>query len=233
VLWATVLLTLLAGVVTWWLTWQMLRRQFAPVMAATRSLTAQVDSGQLADALPVARNDEIGELIGGFNRMLAVLGQRSRALQESESYNKVLFAGSHIPLAVLDPATGALVDCNQAALDIYQIERRETLLAMTPADLSTPEQYDGRDSALAAKEHIEPLREAPALNGVTTPALNAECTDVSSTLARPCAVQPADVAAARGADRWQPAFESGSMVITDADADTGINACRLPDSPRK
>lgn len=79
VLWATVVLTLLAGAVTWWLTWQMLRRQFAPVMAATRSLTAQVDSGQLADALPVARNDEIGELIGGFNRMLAVLGQRSRA----------------------------------------------------------------------------------------------------------------------------------------------------------
>ncbi len=155
VLWATVVLTLLAGAVTWWLTWQMLRRQFAPVMAATRSLTAQVDSGQLADALPVARNDEIGELIGGFNRMLAVLGQRSRALQESETYNKVLFAGSHIPLAVLDPATGALVDCNQAALDIYQIERRETLLAMTPADLSTPEQYDGRDSALAAKEHID------------------------------------------------------------------------------
>jgi PAS domain S-box-containing protein len=155
VLWATVLLTLLAGAVTWWVTWRMLRHQFAPVLAATRSLTLQTQAGALIESLPVAGDDEIGELIGGFNRMLAMLGQRSRALQESEAYNKVLFAGSHIPLVVLDPATGTLVDCNQAALDIYELDSRETLLRFTPVDVSAAQQYDGRNSAEAAMEHIQ------------------------------------------------------------------------------
>lgn len=154
VLWGTVLLTLLAGTVTWLVTWRMLRRQFAPLLAATRSLTLQTEAGQLSEALPVARDDEIGELIGGFNRMLAMLAQRSRALQESEAYTKILFAGSHIPLVVLDPDTGFLVDCNQAALDIYQIDSRETLFTFTPANVSAAVQYDGRNSAQAAVEHI-------------------------------------------------------------------------------
>lgn len=155
VLWATVLLTLLAGSVTWWVTWRMLKRQLAPMLAATRSLTLQTDAGLVVHPLPVAREDEIGDLIGGFNRMLEALGQRSRALQDSEAYNKILFAGSHIPLAVLDPDTGTLVDCNQAALDIYQLGSRDELLGMTPVDVSAEVQYDGRSSAQAAVEHIQ------------------------------------------------------------------------------
>ncbi|MBK9346150.1 MAG: EAL domain-containing protein [Burkholderiales bacterium] len=155
VLWATVLLTVLAGAVTWWLTWRMLRLQLAPVLAATRSLAAQADAGQLVQALPVSQNNEIGELIGGFNRMLQTLSQRSRALQDSEAYNRVLFAGSHIPMAVIDPQTGTLVDCNQAAMTLYGFSSRERLLAVSPADVSTPQQYDGRDSLQAAMENIQ------------------------------------------------------------------------------
>ncbi|MBK7005888.1 MAG: EAL domain-containing protein [Burkholderiales bacterium] len=155
VLWATVLLTVLAGAVTWWLTWRMLRLQLAPVLAATRSLAAQADAGQLVQALPVSQNNEIGELIAGFNRMLQTLSQRSRALQDSEAYNRVLFAGSHIPMAVIDPQTGTLVDCNQAAMTLYGFNSRERLLAVSPADVSTPQQYDGRDSLQAAMENIQ------------------------------------------------------------------------------
>lgn len=155
ILWIAGLFSLFAGALTWWLTWRMLKRQIAPVLAATRSLAVQADAGQLVAPLPVSSQDEIGELIAGFNRMLAALGQRSRALQESEAYNKVLFAGSHIPLVVLDPATGFLVDCNQAALDIYELDSRETLFQCTPANVSAALQYDGRRSAEAAVEHIQ------------------------------------------------------------------------------
>ncbi len=155
VLWVTLALTLLAGSVTWWVTWRMLKRQLAPMLSATRALALQSETGLMDQPLPVARDDEVGELIGGFNRLLGALGQRSRALQDSEAYNKVLFAGSHIPLAVLDPDTGALVDCNQAALDIYQLGSREELFKMTPVDVSAATQYDGRGSAEAAAEHIQ------------------------------------------------------------------------------
>lgn len=36
---AAALLTLLAGTLTWWISWQMIRRQLAPIVDATRSLT--------------------------------------------------------------------------------------------------------------------------------------------------------------------------------------------------
>ena len=82
--------------------------------------------------------------------------QAEEALRESEAYNKILFAGSHIPLAVLDPETGSLVDCNQAAVDIYGLDSREAVLALKPEDVATPLQYDGRSSAETAFEHLEP-----------------------------------------------------------------------------
>jgi len=73
---ATVLLTLAAAGLTWW----MLRRQLAPMIAAARTLAAQSNSDQPMRALPVARQDEIGELVGGFNQILETLGQREADL---------------------------------------------------------------------------------------------------------------------------------------------------------
>ena len=54
----------------WWVTSRLLRRQFAPMLAATRTLATLTDPGQ---QLPVTRRDELGELIGGFNRLLQTL----------------------------------------------------------------------------------------------------------------------------------------------------------------
>lgn len=77
---ATVCLTLLAGVSTWWL----LRRQLAPLLAATRALVTLSDTQQPPQPLPIARADEIGQLIGGFNRLLETLAQREQDLKQSE-----------------------------------------------------------------------------------------------------------------------------------------------------
>lgn len=77
---ATLILTLLAGFLTWWL----LRRQLAPLLGAARTLVTLSDSNQPPQPLPVARPDEIGQLIDGFNRLLETLAQREQALKLSE-----------------------------------------------------------------------------------------------------------------------------------------------------
>ena len=84
----------------------------------------------------------------------ALRAESDAALRESNAYTKVLFSDSRIPLVVLDPQTGKFLDCNQAAVDIYQLEHAENVLGRTPLDMSAPIQYDGTDSAVAAQAHI-------------------------------------------------------------------------------
>jgi two-component system sensor histidine kinase/response regulator len=72
------------------------------------------------------------------------------ALRESESYNKLLFQESIIPMLVLDCETRRYVDCNRAAALINGYSRREDMLGKTTLDVSAPTQYDGTDTPSAA-----------------------------------------------------------------------------------
>ena len=60
---ATVLLTLVAGVLAWW----MLKRQLAPLETAIKTLSAFSDSNDAPQLLAITRNDEIGDLLTAFN----------------------------------------------------------------------------------------------------------------------------------------------------------------------
>ena len=75
-------------------------------------------------------------------------------LQESETYNKTLFADAHHALVVMDPVTTTFIDCNKAALDIYRLPSRDALIGLTPLDVSAPFQYDGADSKVAVRDHV-------------------------------------------------------------------------------
>lgn len=77
----TLLLTFLAGGLTWWI----LRRQLSPLTDAATTLTKFSNSEQALGALPVARRDEVGKLIEGFNGLLGTLIQREEALRDSEA----------------------------------------------------------------------------------------------------------------------------------------------------
>ncbi|MBV5349913.1 diguanylate phosphodiesterase, partial [bacterium] len=77
---ATIFLTLLAGGAAWW----MLRRQLLPLLTVVKSLSAQAKGEQLPKPLAYEREDEIGELIDGFNHVLKTLGEREAALIDSE-----------------------------------------------------------------------------------------------------------------------------------------------------
>jgi two-component system, sensor histidine kinase and response regulator len=80
----TILLSLLAGAFTWWVTSRLLKQQLAPVLDTTRILENLNDATQIPEQLPTQGKDEIAELITGFNGLLnLVVAQRSR-LQESE-----------------------------------------------------------------------------------------------------------------------------------------------------
>jgi PAS domain S-box-containing protein len=79
-LWGTLLLTLLAGGLTWW----MLRRQLAPMLHTAQTLSLLATGDLHVKALPVTHQDEIGNMIGGFNHLLETLVEREMALAESE-----------------------------------------------------------------------------------------------------------------------------------------------------
>ncbi|MCX7240642.1 MAG: EAL domain-containing protein [Burkholderiales bacterium] len=81
---STFVFTLVAAALTWWLISRLLRQQFAPIHAASRAIAVRTKSDHPIRALTVSRNDEIGELIGSFNRLLETLAQREDALKKSE-----------------------------------------------------------------------------------------------------------------------------------------------------
>ncbi len=91
----TLLLTVLAGAATWWV----LRRQLSPILDTVRTLTTMSDSGQSLQPLPIARQDEIGQLVGAFNQLLGKLKDRDQALLEMEWKFRALFEKGPIGVA--------------------------------------------------------------------------------------------------------------------------------------
>ena len=89
ILLARICLTLLAGGLTWWIS----KRQLTPVFGTIRRVATMAVSDQPSQPLPIARQDEIGELIGGFNHVLAILGKREEAAKEIERTLTRLIAG--------------------------------------------------------------------------------------------------------------------------------------------
>ena len=87
---AAIFFTLMAGV----LIWLLLKRQLAPLSDAAETLTSHIGDDVRPEPLPVSRDDEIGQLIGAFNRLLETLGYREEALKESEYRWKFAIEGS-------------------------------------------------------------------------------------------------------------------------------------------
>lgn len=79
-LWVTLLLTLLAGALTWWF----FNRQFLPLTKTVGAMRALSDSKQIPSPLPVHGGDEIALLVGGFNRLLQTWTEREALLKENQ-----------------------------------------------------------------------------------------------------------------------------------------------------
>lgn len=86
------LLSLLASAFTWW----MLRRQLLPMVSAAHTLAALAEGKEALRILPVVSEDEIGQLIGSFNRLIETLQQREAALLKSQEIFAEFMAHSPI-----------------------------------------------------------------------------------------------------------------------------------------
>ena len=104
---ATIVLTLLSAM----LSWILLKRQLSPLMAAVESLAEMSGASQPVHPLNVIRNDEIGQLIGGFNRLLETLGQR-------ESLLKQVLDTSSVAIFLID-REGCITQANQRMAEMF------------------------------------------------------------------------------------------------------------------
>ena len=127
---ASLFFTLLAGGLAWW----MLRRQLSPILAAVKALGSLSAADARLQPLPVARADEVGELVAGFNRLLEILAQREAELKGSEERLSAIFRASPIGVVLSRLVDGRILDINDAALRMYGYSR-EQVIGRTVAEL--------------------------------------------------------------------------------------------------
>ena len=145
---AALTLTLLAGGLTWW----MLRRELAPLMTVATTLAALPDTGPFPSALPITRQDEIGHLIGGFNRLLTSLQQRETLrkqaeanIVDSEERYRALIEES--PTAIVVHARNKLLYTNPAAIKLIGAASAQELVGQPVLERVHP---DYRQAVLAS-----------------------------------------------------------------------------------
>ena len=112
---ATLVLTLVAGLLTAWL----LRRQLSPLRLAARTLANMRDGHAQLQALPVVRRDEIGQLVSGFNELLQTLGQREILLQQ-------ILDTSSVAIFMID-MQGRITQANKRMSEMFRLPLDELL----------------------------------------------------------------------------------------------------------
>jgi PAS domain S-box-containing protein len=127
-------LTVLSGLLTWW----MLRRQLAPLLAASKLLVTLSATNQPPQPLPITRQDEIGDLIGGFNRLLETLAQRAETLRQSEvRFRDITFSIADWVWEVDE--NGVYTYSSQKGFDFFG-PLREAVIGKTPFDFMPPDE---------------------------------------------------------------------------------------------
>ena len=126
---ATILLTVLAGCLTWW----MLRRQLMPLQATARKLATLADESVPLEPLPVVNDDEIGQLLKGFNRLINILGER-------EALIRSVLDTTDVAIFLLD-TDGNITLANRAMAEMFCISEAD-LLGRRYSSLVPPAERD-------------------------------------------------------------------------------------------
>lgn len=135
ILFAALLLTVIAWAISWWL----LRRLFAPLLAAVESLARTSAASGPLRPLPLVKQDEIGQLVGGFNQLLATLGQREAQLKTERDFFSAVLDQSSDGVLLFDPDDLRIREANPSICRILRY-RRDELLALRYGDLLAADQ---------------------------------------------------------------------------------------------
>jgi len=133
---ATLVLTLLAGGLTWW----MLRRQLSPLLHTAKTLADLAQEPHCPTVLPIVHDDEIGRVVAGFNQLLTKLQQRETLLQQ-------ILDTSSSAIFVIDPK-GQIAQANRRMTEMFGWPAPE-LLGRKYVGLVQPSQREaGRNNML-------------------------------------------------------------------------------------
>lgn len=88
------------------------------------------------------------------NKELQLRKKAEEELRKTEEFRYRVYESSTIPMVVMDAVTYKFIDCNSAAIKIYNFNSREETLGKTPYDVSAPIQYDGTPSDKKARYYI-------------------------------------------------------------------------------
>ncbi len=160
---AALFLSVLAGGLTWW----MLRRELSPLLHAAQALAAQSGTGLPPQALRITRRDEIGDLIGGFNRLLDTLGLREAALRESELRLRAIIETEPECIKIVD-AAGQLRQMNPAGLAMIEADTLDQVVGRSMLSVITPEfraAFDAMHQRVLAGETVQMTFEVLGLKG--------------------------------------------------------------------
>ena len=148
----TVFLTLLAGVVTYWL----LRRELSPMLSAAKTLSDLSETNVPFQPLPITRQDEIGQLIGGFNRLIDILWKRQKALRQSEERHRQLFEQATEGILIID-TNGNIIAINNAYAKMH---------GYTADEISkfTLQDFDAEDQSNLFPERMKRVIDGEVLN---------------------------------------------------------------------
>jgi diguanylate cyclase (GGDEF)-like protein/PAS domain S-box-containing protein len=109
-LWASALLTLLTAALTWWV----LKRQLAPLVATVGAMAALADSKQIPQPLAATQQGEVGQLVAAFNRILQTWTKREAALKDSQQ-NLAITLNSIGEAVIATDSAGAITSMNPTA----------------------------------------------------------------------------------------------------------------------
>jgi PAS domain S-box-containing protein len=139
-----IFLTIVTGLVSWLI----LRRQLSPMLDAVKTLSGLSDSALPIPPLPVAVQDEVGQLIGSFNNLLVSLAHRESSittsyemLRESEERFSAAFDSAPIMISISNLEDGTCLDVNRQFLESSEFSRDE-VIGKTSVELGWISQSD-------------------------------------------------------------------------------------------
>ena len=141
---AALLLSLLVGGLTWW----MQKHQLSPLLDTVTALSTFKDTNQPPQLLPIARQDEIGELIDAFNHLLATLARREATLRESEERYRSFFQAS--PDAIFVHRDNTIVFANDASSRLFHADSVTSLIGRDWHELIMPDDWPVTEARIAS-----------------------------------------------------------------------------------